>query len=302
MTRVRARCLATWLCGVLAVACGDDDHQEGAADASAMHDGGSGGRAHLDSGPPDSGHGRHRDAALPRDAAIDTGIVESTPGQCPGAGTPIPGRQCRSDADCDAANPRCARDALPAGAGCATCSPNPPHLCDKNADCAAGSICAPIDEVNPCPCVPITQPGTHCISKCTSSSCPPAQRCESDGLCHIRPCDDGYECAGGLKCAPKDDGADDHGCAPKRCAIDGYTCPEDFVCGDGLNTDVHGCSEVSCKDGFTCAPNYDCDPKSKGHHHCEQRACKADSECDCGFCIQDHCEPRLFVCTGAQPP
>jgi hypothetical protein len=299
MTRVRASCLATWLCGALAVACGGSDHH-GAADASAMHDSGKPRDAGTHS---DAGHSHERDAGPHRDAApIDTGIVESTPGQCPGAGTPIPGRQCRSDADCTPSNPRCAFDALPAGSVCTTCFPNPPHLCDQDGDCEGGSICAPIDETNPCPCGPITQPGTHCISKCTSSSCPPAQRCESDGLCHIRPCDDGYKCGDGLKCAAKDDGADEHGCAPKSCARDGYTCPEDFVCADGLNTDVHGCSEVSCKDGFTCAPNYDCDVKSKSAHHCEQRACKADTECDCGFCIQDHCEPRLFVCTGALEP
>jgi hypothetical protein len=298
MTRARARSLATWLCGALTIACGSSKHH--AADASAANDSGTGGKQHIDSGAQDSGHSHEHDAGKMRDAASDTGVVQSTPGQCPGAGTPLPGRQCRSDADCDASNPRCLLNALPPG--CGACFPNAPHLCDHDSDCEGELICAPIDEPNPCPCVPNAPAGTHCVSKCTSMSCPPSQRCESDGLCHVRPCDDGYACNAGRKCAPKNDGADEHGCAPKSCASDGYVCPPDFVCADGQNTDEHGCSEVPCGDAFTCAPNYDCDPKSKGDHHCEQRACKADGDCDCGFCIQDHCEPRLFVCTGAQAP
>lgn len=301
MTRARASWWTAWLCGVLAVGCSSSKHH-GAADASTARDGGTG-TPHADSGTQsDSGHSHERDAAMPRDAAIDSGVVQSTPGQCPGAGTPIPGRQCRGDADCTTSNPRCMLNALPPGSSCGACFPNAPHLCDHDSDCEGGLICAPIDESNPCPCVPDAPAGTHCIAKCTSSSCPSSERCGSDGLCHIRPCDDGYDCGSALKCAPKIDAADEHGCVPKNCASDGYTCPPDFVCADGQNTDAHGCSEVSCSDGFTCAPNYDCDPKSKGNHRCEQRACKADSDCDCGFCIQGHCEPRLFVCTGAPAP
>jgi hypothetical protein len=163
-------------------------------------------------------------------------------------------------------------------------------------------LCNPIDENNPCPCDPSAMPGTHCEPKCTSSSCNRSERCEADGRCHIRPCDDGYDCAKDLKCAPKDAGADEHGCAPRSCASDSFECADDLACAEGQNTDANGCSQVSCADGFSCAPNFDCHPKSSADHHCEKRSCKLDAECDCGFCIQDHCEPRLFVCTGAQAP
>jgi hypothetical protein len=76
-------------------------------------------------------------------------------------------------------------------------------------------------------------------------------------------------------------------------------CPAGFRCMTSASADAHGCSDISCADGFTCPPNYDCHPSSTAAHHCDPRACNSDGDCDCGACIQNVCRERLYVCSSS---
>ena len=327
MRAMRAMTWATFLCGVSACSGGSGD--SAAADASAASGGqggaasgsggvhGSGGGTHGGSGAHggSGGHGGTGDMDASMTGAGGGTAVDASmggaggatghdagggmPGVCPGAGIP-PGAACRSSADCPPGNSQCLLN--PISAGCGACFPGSEHACDADTDCGTDMVCVPVIETSPCVCNPSGLPGTSCVPKCTATSCNADERCESDGHCRIRPCDDGYDCGSGFVCAAMRLGADAHGCSPATCTGDGYTCPRDFVCAAGQNTDLHGCSEVSCEDGFTCPMNYDCKHGSSASHRCEQRTCSRDADCDCGACIMDLCQPRLFVCTGAQAP
>jgi len=80
-----------------------------------------------------------------------------------------------------------------------------------------------------------------------------------------------------------------------RCMGDGFTCPEGFAC---TSTAGNGCTAVSCVGGaFKCPVNTDCKAGSPSLHQCEKRACTTDAACDCGACIQGHCEDHLWVCS-----
>jgi hypothetical protein len=53
---------------------------------------------------------------------------------------------------------------------------------------------------------------------------------------------------------------------------------------------------------FKCPVNTKCDSNSTALHHCAQRSCSTDTDCDCGACVQNLCEDRLFVCSPPPPP
>lgn len=213
--------------------------------------------------------------------------IGGAPSVCPGtppapAGYPL----CRTAADCPGNFYVCWHD--PA-AGCGPGSP--PPQCNIDGDCTSGQVCL---VVAPSGCTGIAN---HCIPSCTSTSCAADEVCGANGHCGPKPCTAGYVCGAGTVCGPSRTGADVHGCAPASCSTDGYACPADFRCAASSSADVHGCSAISCTEGYKCPENFDCNPSSTALHQCDQRACRSDAECDCGACVQNRCEDRLFVCS-----
>lgn len=189
------------------------------------------------------------------------------------------------------------------------------HLCFSDADCTNG-FCLPAKTKAPC----ATGPDIVCIPRCTATSCGEGERCGADGHCEIYPCADGFMCPVGRTCAPTRTGIDANGCAATSCATDGWTCsvahthcepaakngadvhgcaPDTcdtgaWTCGAnqtcGATGDVHGCR---CTSDAACAPNSRCDA-TRGV--CVTKACAADTDCDCGVCINQTCQPGLWAC------
>lgn len=215
------------------------------------------------------------------------GGATSSLGVCPGA-APAPAGYppCRTSADCPRTFDVCAHD--PVG-GCGV-GPPPPE-CYADTDCTGGQVCLVITPIG------CSGEGSHCIAPCTPTSCAADEACGTNGHCGPKPCTAGYLCATGTVCGPTRAAADAHGCAPASCATDGYQCPTDFRCAASSSADPHGCTAISCTEGYTCPENFDCNPSSTRLHQCDQRACTTDAECDCGACIQNRCEDRLFVCS-----
>jgi hypothetical protein len=216
--------------------------------------------------------------------------------ECPGA-TPIPNgvMTCRTSSDCGFGF--CTENYI--SGGCGACFPAP-HDCTVDSDCGSNNVCVPSMD-GPCTC---GGPGTVCAARCTSSSCAAGERCEdTTGVCVPITCGQDYACSAGEICFPNRTDADVHGCAPSKCASDGYGCPTGFVCLAGPMSDVHGCSPVDCAGGaFKCPSNTDCDPTSSAPHHCAVRSCTVDTDCDCGACVENACHDRLFVCSPPPPP
>lgn len=79
------------------------------------------------------------------------------------------------------------------------------------------------------------------------------------------------------------------------CAVD---CRIQQRCGDGQRCGEHGhCELLHCeRDGWSCGPNKRCDPKAPGNG-CTTMVCEADSECDCGFCVNAKCAFSRGYCT-----
>jgi hypothetical protein len=83
-------------------------------------------------------------------------------------------------------------------------------------------------------------------------------------------------------------GVDVHGCAPDTCDTGAWTCGANQAC--GAPGDVNGCH---CTSDTACAPNARCDA-ARGV--CVTKACAVDTDCDCGFCINQTCQPGLWAC------
>jgi hypothetical protein len=216
--------------------------------------------------------------------AEDAGI----PSVCPGSAPPLSGyATCRTVADCPSRTAdACQLD--PVGG----CGPGPPPpQCQADSNCSGGQVCL---QISPSGCSGLA---SHCIPPCTSTSCAADEVCAASGHCGPKPCNAGYACSSQTVCGPSKPNADAHGCAPASCASDGYTCPAGYRCAAGAKLDPHGCSDVSCTEGFVCPPNSDCNSASTALHHCEPRACVRDADCDCGACIGGLCRERLYVCS-----
>ena len=219
--------------------------------------GGAGGK-----GSGGSGSGGSSDGGLGSDATVVTGPV------CPGVEPPPTGTPlCRVQSDC------------PSGLDCRTnsstgptCSPIPcsmqpqpiPHECSVDADCGAGKVCLSSPSQIPCCSSLVT---TTCAPACTPTSCPADQRCSTTSRCEPTPC------------------------------TSGYTCPSNTVCQiGGPGADSHGCVITSCS-GLSCAVNQRCVLSSSIGPYCATKACKSDSDCDCGVCIEGGtCALRLSLC------
>jgi hypothetical protein len=171
------------------------------------------------------------------------------------------------------------------------------HECTTDGDCGQGKLC--IEQPNgPCEC-PAQGLDLLCVAACTTTSCASNETCDvASGHCKPTPCGSAYACTAGLACAPTRAGADANGCVIASCVTDGYACSTSWVCGPGPDRDPHGCSSVSCVGGgFKCPMNYDCDANSSSPHHCTQRMCTSDRQCDCGACITGYCQDHVYVCS-----
>jgi hypothetical protein len=244
------------------------------------------------------------------------GVVTVCPGTPPPSGTYPP---CRRQLDCT--NGGFCQANAPSGEGlCGACFP-PAAQCVSDADCADAAVCVTAPKM-PCQCM---GPGTVCAPACTAESCGDAEVCAASGHCVPASCtDDGYACAVGTVCDPARAGdahgctpalcdgdgyacsaesvcdaaraGDSHHCAPRQCDTEGYTCPEAMVCEPEGNVNEHGCRPLHCSEGFECPPNHDCNPATAVPNGCVRRSCASDAECDCGACVMEHCQDRLFMC------
>ncbi len=293
-----ATCLACGACGSRPVTARPDAGASGAGGSGGQggtRDGGTGtGGAAADGGAAGTGSAGTGSAGTSSAgtggaAGADSGVSIRA---CPGVVAPS-GSACRTSADCPSLGYVCSHDASP---GCGACNIGPGHQCDTDANCAAPLVCAPVTVTGPCLCNGGSATGTMCVPRCTGTSCAVNEVCESTGLCGPKLCAANNNCPDGTVCEHARSGADAHGCATALCASDGYACPSGYRCQSGASADAHGCIATSCNDGFKCSPNYDCDPNAGDEHHCVQRTCTTDDQCDCGACIQARCEDRLFVC------
>lgn len=276
-------------------------------------DGGSGGSA---TGGTASGGAASGGAASGGAASGGSGsdIVNACPGVEPAGGSFPP---CREQSDC---NVGLCQETGPTGGVCGACFASPME-CLTDPDCGDGSVCVPGPEVD-CQCM---GPGLVCAPACTSDSCGEGQVCAEDGHCVLASCaEDGYVCPTDAVCDPARPEYP-HGCAPAYCDSSDYTCPDDMVCAPERETNVHhcaprlcetegyvcpastvcdpnasakdghGCRILHCLEGIECAPNFDCDTYASGSG-CVQRTCDTDEDCDCGACVMNRCEERLFMC------
>jgi len=249
-------------------------------------------------GGPDAPSTAGADSSARADSSPGTsdGAAPRAGATCPGY-QPTPEPTCRTDGDCKQ-TPFFLCTPYREGQACGgACLPRP-RLCEKDTDCAAGTVCVTL-KPGPCSCGP--QPETRCQPACSAATCAADERCDPDGKCRPRPCTDGFACAAGEVCAPGRPGANPHGCAYALCSGDGYQCPAFWVCENRAGTNPHGCAPLPCNAGGRCEPYADC-KVTAGEARCEQRACKTDGDCACGFCVQDRCLPYLFHCESPGAP
>jgi hypothetical protein len=143
----------------------------------------------------------------------------------------------------------------------------------------------------------------------TSSDCDGGAQCfgASDGFCGIcqvplRECEDDGDCGSSAWCRASQRsccGGVDTACVP-RCTPGDGACQEGEIC-DGATgrCERNGCLALD----LACQQNHDCDPTRPDADAlgCARRACSADSECDCGFCVTGTCESQLGVCSFPSP-
>ena len=281
---------AVIFCGALALACGNsgsarNDSEAGGAAAGASSDvGGSvatGGSAAHGGTVAHSGGSTSGGAATTNAAGANSAGTGAGDGVCPGAsalpaGYPV----CRTVADCP-----------PEPGGLMSCGPDVPSYspvgcgpspCDADADCV-DRVC----EATGC------QFNKECVPKCSADSCAAGMQCAASGRCEAVSCMAGFTCPATWVCAPSRPSVDAHGCGFARCDLDGYQCPAGSTCDP--NAGGSGCRTLPCSAGGICAVNFRCD-NAKGT--CAKLSCAKDSECDCGACVNNHCEPRLSICLG----
>jgi hypothetical protein len=249
----------------------------------------------------DAAAGGSSDAAIAHGADAAAGGF-SDAGACPGATLAAGVITCRVQEDCPPGQ-QCSHDPIMYPPGPSAC-PGRTQTCTQDSDCTGGLLCATVNYGKDCGGI-----FKECYAPCRPTSCTPAQcpgtvPCRIDeqcisGKCEPLLCPGAYTCAAGETCAPTRSSADWNGCAPALCTTDGFVCPPGTICASGPFADAHGCEPTPCNAGFTCPPDSRCNPSSVYFypHDCVKLTCAADSDCDCGVCIQGHCEDRLFVCS-----
>jgi len=192
----------------------------------------------------------------------------STPAE---ATSPVPtyGR-CRTNDDCKSGSDHCLRpgetDACPIPPYMVPC---PAPACTSNKDCTTGPggtcVSYVIDYCPRCDgwqCQYPPPPPPPCTK--SPDSCSAGMRCRSDGACEPVPCGEGYACA-----------------SDSRCSV------------GSSRADGHGCELIPCGQGFACEENTRCTaPTDPSSHGCTTLPCKADGDCDCGFCVWARARPR----------
>jgi len=215
--------------------------------------------------------------------ACDGSGPQSIPVRAPG---PMSGGACRSSSDCSGG--QCVQTVPTSGAAvCGACFPTV-RECSSDAQCAAEQVCVTLPPGN-CQCM---GPDMRCTAKCTADSCDSAHVCGADGRCALKSCEQGYGCSGGTVCDPKRAGGDGHGCAAPLCDLGETTCGAEEVC-DATATSATHCRPKRCREGAVCPKNLRCGAATD---FCERLACKTDTDCDCGVCIQGVCREHPFVC------
>jgi hypothetical protein len=191
---------------------------------------------------------------------------------------PVPtyGR-CRTNDDCKSGSDHCLRpgetDACPIPPYMVPC---PAPACTSNKDCTTGPggtcVSYVIDYCPRCDgwqCQYPPPPPPPCTK--SPDSCSAGMRCRSDGACEPVPCGEGYACA-----------------SDSRCSV------------GSSRADGHGCELIPCGQGFACEENTRCTaPTDPSSHGCTTLPCKADGDCDCGFCVWGSCSTSLGTCSNA---
>lgn len=211
---------------------------------------------------------------------------------CPGADDVGGGARCRDSDECS--GDEICQAYLPY-----PCS-NGFNSCYQDAECGAGLLCV-ASGLNSC----LSGGGLNiCGAPCTAESCTEGSRCEADGRCGPTPCLEGYACPSDLLCASDGEAqTDEHGCRVASCESGEYTCPAGFECDPTEQAaDRNGCLPISCVAGYECPANQRCVPGTPTlhAHQCERLECERDSDCDCGYCIENTCRDALSFC--APPP
>lgn len=201
----------------------------------------------------------------------------TTPSSLDGYGQP--GGPCRWQGDCGDSLIKCCGG----GGSCwpASACPIPPTMCGTmggaGSECSADADCPPdgtcVTTVEGCPQCPVSRceyPPPLCTDEPTI--CGDIGRCQPDGTCAPVLCDEGFECS-----------------------------PDRQRCNVGSpRADEHGCEYLPCDDGWDCEENTRCTPPTEpGTHGCTVLECGADSDCDCGYCVNGHCTSLLGTCVPA---
>jgi hypothetical protein len=150
--------------------------------------------------------------------------------------------------------------------------------------------------------------------------CGDSTACEGvDGLCFPsgtgccpvkmmapRTCASDPDCASGAVC---EEYVPDTACTfglGTRCVP---ACTAGEACGDGDGLcDAGGrCVPLACPTAWTCPENFDCEASNPGAdvHGCARRTCTADTDCECGACVNGGCHDGPgrcgFACACADP-
>ena len=229
----------------------------------------------------------------------NTDPVNSTPaGSCDHAAPVAASAQtCRTSDECEYG---CGY--TDSGPGCGALMV-PQQLCVSDEDCFEGSVCVPwLCGDDPC----CEGQGTQCVPACQDQPCQDGFACSDDGHCSAISCEDGFSCDDGFVCDPSraDAHVDEHGCTVQTCGLDGAACPQGFMCDGGAAGNPNGtCLPIACSSDADCHPNEVCNPPGSIYASgCELATCASDADCGCGACIQERCQPRLFVCLSPAPP
>lgn len=190
----------------------------------------------------------------------DEGVKPPTIPACPGVEPPSSSSPiCRDQTDCSR-DDRCMATSPP---WCGVCG-HPPRLCHQDEECGAGMHCLWSEYVGPCPCEELE---SKCVVNCDEDSCGEDEICRDSGQCE-----------------------------PKSCSGDGYECPAGFECAQDRPADAHGCAPHLCEKDSDCPVNHMCSPESGSADGCVRLPCTKDADCECGACVMDVCEDKIFSC------
>lgn len=199
---------------------------------------------------------------------------------CKGTSSSIGNGSCHTTKDCSSSWYKCCTGtALASDCWGPGACPLPPTQCQylgNRVTCANDSDCGDAGTCEKgqsgCPVCPFSQ-CKYPAPKCSQSpdSCGADARCQADGTCQPLRCDAGYACADG-----------------SRCNV------------ESTRADAHGCELIPCNDGWSCEENTRCVvPVSATSHGCNALQCAADTDCDCGYCVNGSCKANLGYCTAA---